>query len=47
MAITCKVELFGGFEPWQQKKKKKKKDIFVSHHINVNAIFTHDVHDQE
>ena len=30
MAITCKVELFGGFEPWQQKKKKKKK-IFLYH----------------
>ena len=44
MAITCKVELFGGFEPQQQQKKK---DIFVSHHINVNAFFTHDVHDQE
>lgn len=40
MAITCKVELFWGFE------LQKKTAIFLSHHINVNAVVTHNVHYQ-
>lgn len=38
MAITRKVELFWGFE-------LLKKKYFLSYHINVNAVLTHNVHE--